>query len=133
MYEKKNDYIIVAIVLFICIAAGWLYADSHRNDRIHNSTDNTVTEMEERINNLADGLDRVQERVAESQKTVTGIAESVADSRRKAESIAKSIDRTEARLDEAIQRSGKLANELADLEAEHQKRKSRTQTADMAK
>ena len=110
------SFIGVFIVFLVC---SWVLYDAERNERIYHDTDNTVTEMEERVDTVADGLDRMQERVAESEKAVSGIAESVKDSRRKAESITESISRTEARLDDAIQRSGRLANELTDLEAKH--------------
>ena len=110
------SFIGVFIVFLVC---SWVLYDAERNERIYNHTDNTVTEMEERVDVITDGLDRMQERVAESEKAVSGIAKSVKDSRRKAESITESISRTEARLDDAIQRSGRLANELTDLEAKH--------------
>lgn len=118
MNENRN-YIVTLIVLAVTLLIVWLCHDLARNKPIYNHTDNTVTEMEERINTVTDGLDRMQKRVAESEEAVSGIAEAVKDSRRKAESITESISRTEARLDDAIQRSGRLANELTDLEAKH--------------
>lgn len=118
MNENRN-YIVTLIVLAVTLLIVWLCHDLARNKPIYNHTDNTVTEMEERIDAVTDGLDRVQERLAESKETVSGIAESVKDSRRKAKIITESISRTEARLDDAIQRSGRLANELTDLEAKH--------------
>ena len=118
MNENRN-YIVTLIVLAVTLLIIWLCNDIARNKPIYKHTDNTVTEMEERINAVTDGLDRMQERIAESEKAVSGIAESVKDSRRKAESITESISRTEARLDDAIQRSGRLANELTDLEGKY--------------
>lgn len=118
MNENRN-YIVPAIVVAVTLLIIWLCNDIARNKPIYKHTDNTVTEMEERIDTVTDGLDRMQERIAESEETVSGIAESVKDSRRKAESITESISRTEARLDDAIQRSGRLANELTDLEAKY--------------
>lgn len=117
--EHSDMRLPCGIIIIILIICSWVLYDAERNEKIYHDTDNTVTEMEERINTVTDGLDRMQERVTESKKAVSGIAESVKDSRRKAESITESISRTEARLDDAIQRSGRLANELTDIEAKH--------------
>lgn len=133
MYEKKNDYIAVVIVLFICIAAGWLYTDSHRNDRIHNNTGVVLDTIEVRVDDAGKRIDAVSDRVSEVEKTVSTVTGTITDSRKSAEEIASGIADCEKRLDSITQRQGRITNLVADIEAEYQKRKSRTQAADMAK
>lgn len=121
MYEKKNDYIIVAIVLFICIAAGWLYADSHRNDGQYHHTDKSVERIEERMSAIESRLDTMSDRLTETQKTVERITTTVVAGRENAEAIAGGITEAERRLDSAIQASGRIKNRIEDIEAEYRK------------
>ena len=68
MYEKKNDYIIVLVVLLICIAAGWLYADYHRNSGEYHHTDCNVERIEKRLDDIGQRVDGLRKRNAENQR-----------------------------------------------------------------
>ena len=117
-YEQNKSYTIAFIVVaVICLAGVWLVHDHTRNEPVYNDTDSVLDTIEVRAESIADGLDRVQERNRKSQKAVSGAAEAVRDSREQAESIAGSIGRAERRLDEAIQRSGRIENIIHDIEA----------------
>lgn len=121
MYEKKNDYIIIAVVLCLCIFAGWLYADSHRNDRNYHNTDVILDEIEVRIDDAGKRINAVSDRVSEAEKTIGTVAGTVTDSRKSAEEIASGITDCEKRLDSITQRQGRIANIIEDIEAEHRK------------
>ena len=122
MYEKKNDYIIVLIVLFICIAAGWLYADYHRNSGEYHHTDSNMGRLEKRLDDIGQRVDGLQKRNAENQKAVERTVITVERSRENAEVIERGITEAEQRLDTAIQASGRIKNRIADIEAENRKR-----------
>ena len=122
MYEKKNDYIIVLVVLFICIAAGWLYADYHRNSGEYHHTDSNVERIEKRLDDIGQRVDGLQKRNAENQKAVERTVITVERSRENAEVIERGITEAEQRLDTAIQASGRIKNRIADIEAENRKR-----------
>ena len=122
MYEKKNDYIIVLVVLFVCIAAGWLYADYHRNSGEYHHTDSNVERLEKRLDDIGQRVDGLQKRNAENQKAVERTVITVERSRENAEVIERGITEAEQRLDTAIQASGRIKNRIADIEAENRKR-----------
>ena len=122
MYEKKNDYIIVLVVLFICIAAGWLYADYHRNSGEYHHTDSNMGRLEKRLDDIGQRVDSLQKRNAENQKAVERTVITVERSRENAETIERGITEAEQRLDTAIQASGRIKNRIADIEAENRKR-----------
>ena len=129
MYEKKNDWVIVLIVLGIVIVAGWLYADHHRNDGISGNTDSTVADIDRRIQSIEGRLDSMQDRLDENQKAVTGIAERIESGRHNAEEIAGGLEQAEGRLDSAIKRSERIEDIIRDIEkANRQGTQSASQT-----
>ena len=53
IYEENKKYcIIVAVVVLLVVAGYWLYRDAHRNDTIHNNTDNSVERLEKRLDDI---------------------------------------------------------------------------------
>lgn len=116
MYEKKNDYIIVLVILFVCIAAGWLYADYHRNSGEYHHTDVNVERIEKRLDDIGQRIDGLQKRNAENQKAVERTVITVERSRENAETIERGITEAEQRLDTAIQASGRIKNRIEDIE-----------------
>lgn len=133
MYEKKNDYIIVFVVLVVVIVAGWLYADHHRNDGIRDNTDSTVADIDKRIKSIEGRLDSMQTRLDENQKAVSRIAEGIGRSREKAEIVAGGLVEAEGRLDSAIARSQRIEDLIAEIERANQQRTKGSQTAGVAK
>ena len=133
MYEKKNDYIIVFIVLVLVIVAGWLYADHHRNDGISGNTDSTVADIDRRIQSIEGRLDSMSKRLDENQKTINGIAERVGRSRENAEIVAGGLEQAETRLDDAIKRSERIEDLIREVENANQQRTQGSQTAGVAK
>lgn len=116
MYEKKNDYVIVFIVLVIVAFAAWLYTDSHRNDKQYNNTNDGLERIESRLSDIESRIDDLQKRNRENQKTVESISRTVAASRDNAQIVAGGITEAERRLDNAINASGRIENIIADVE-----------------
>ena len=105
-------FIGILLLLLIC----WLHADNHRNDGIHQDTDNTVADIDKRIQSIEGRLDSMQTRLDENQKAVSRIAEGIGRSREKAEIVAGGIDQAEGRLDSAIKRSERIEDLIREIE-----------------
>ena len=123
-YEENKSYTIAFIVLaIVCLAGVWLVHDYTRNEPVYNNTDRTVDELEKRLDNIESRVTIMQGRLDETQKTVTGISERVERGRKNAETVATGIGTAETRLDEAIQRSGRIQNLIDEIERANQKGK----------
>ena len=119
--DKIKDFVaenrvvlLICIVLFLLIC--WLHTDSHRNDGQYNNTDNTVERLEERINAVEQRIGTMQDRLDKAEKTVSGTIVTIRDSRENAVTVADGISGTETRLNDAVQRSGRIQNLIADIE-----------------
>ena len=119
MYEKKNDYVIVFIVLVVVVFAAWLYTDSHRNDKQYNNTNDGLERIESRLSDIESRVDDLQKRNRENQKTVESISGTVAAGRDNAQIVAGGITEAEQRLDAAIQASGRIQNRITDIETKY--------------
>ena len=125
-YEENKSYTIAFIVLaIVCLAGVWLVHDYTRNEPVYNDTDRTVDELEKRLDNIESRVTIMQGRLDETQKTVTGISKRVERSRENAQTVAAGIGTAETRLDEAIQRSGRIQNLIDEIERANQKGKVR--------
>ena len=123
-YEENKSYTIAFIVLaIVCLAGVWLVHDYTRNEPDYNNTDRTVDELEKRLDNIESRVTIMQGRLDETQKTVTGISKRVERSRENAQTVATGIGTAETRLDEAIQRSGRIQNLIDEIERANQKGK----------
>ena len=111
---ENRVVLLICIVLFLLIC--WLHTDSHKNDGQYHNTDNTVADLEKRINHIEQRIDTMSERHEKIEKTVSGVTETIRDSRENAVTVADGISGTEARLNDAIQRSGRIQNLIADIE-----------------
>ena len=133
-YEQNRDYcrafIIVAI---ICITGIWLCYDYHRNEPIYNNTDGTMDDIEKRVDSIESGLDNLSGRITKTQKTIGRAYVTVNEGKRNAESIAEGVGRIEDKLDSAIQRSGRIANLIADIERANQPGKASASETSLAK
>ena len=119
MYEKKNDYVIVFIVLVIVIFAAWIYTDSHRNDKQYNNTNDGLERIESRLSDIESRVDDLQKRNRENQKTVESISGTVNAGRDNAQIVAGGLEKAEQRLDAAIQASGRIQNRITDIETKY--------------
>ena len=115
--EKCNYNIAVIIVIGVLLFAGWLYHDAHRNDKQHNDTDGTMDNIEKRVDTIESGIDNLSNRITKTQKTVGKAYVTVNESRESAETIAGGVSRVADKLDSAVQRSGRITNLIADIEA----------------
>lgn len=123
-YEENKSYTIAFIVLaIVCLAGVWLVHDHTRNETVYNDTDRTVDELEKRLDNIESRVTIMQGRLDETQKTVTGISKRVERSRENAQTVAAGIGTAETRLDEAIQRNGRIQNLIDEIERANQKGK----------
>ncbi len=133
-YKQNRDFIIPYVIVTVLLVAGaWLLRDYHRNDGIRNNTDNAMEDLNYRIERVEQRIAAMQNRLEQTQKTVTGISERVSESRGYAEEIAGGIESAENRLDAAIQRSGRVQNLITEIENANRQRATGPQTADMAK
>ena len=78
-----------------------------------------MAELEKRINSVESRLNNLSERITNAEKTVSGITERVNASTGYAHQIADGIDGIEKRIDDAIQRSGRIQNLITDIEAKN--------------
>lgn len=108
-------YILVAVVLVIC----WLCYDHNRNNAIYHDTDNTMAELEKRIDRIEQRVDSVSARLDQAEKTNTELGGRIDTSAELAKEVGAGIDGLQDRLDSAVQRSGRIANLIADIEAKN--------------
>ena len=123
-YEENKSYTIAFIVLaIVCLAGVWLVHDHTSNEPVYNDTDRTMDKLEKRLDNIESRVTIMQGRLDETQKTVTGISKRVERSRENAQTVAAGIGTAETRLDEAIQRGGRIQNLIDEIERANQKGK----------
>ena len=133
-YRQNRSYCIGFIVLtIVCLTGLWLCYDYHRNDGIHNDTDRTMDDAEKRIESIESGIDRLSNRIIKTEKTIGRAYVTVNEGKRNAESIAEGVGRIEDKLDSAIQRSGRIANLIADIERANQPGKASASETSLAK
>ena len=120
--ERINEFLaenritfLVGILLLVLVI--WLHKDNRRNEPVYENTNATVGRIEERIGSIEQRIDSLQNRVDKAEKTVSGTIVTIRDSRENAVTVADGISGTEARLNDAIQRSGRIQNIIADIEA----------------
>lgn len=139
MYEKqffeenKGYCIAVAVMFAVCIFGAWVCYDNARNEPVYNSTDDTMDRINERLSAVESRVNSMQTRLDNATQTVSGTIVTIRESRENAERIETGIGQVEARLDSAIQRSGRITNIIADIEAKHNERTKDTQTPGVAK
>jgi len=111
----------VAIFVFVCLLlfAGWLYKDHHRNDGINHDTDANLEQLEKRIDRIESRLDTLSERIDKAKDTAAEIGGRIESSTNLAKEVGAGIDGLQGRLDDAIQRSGRIANIIADIERQN--------------
>jgi methyl-accepting chemotaxis protein len=126
--ERINEFLaenritfLVGILLLVLVC--WLHKDNRRNDGVYNDTNSTVERIEERMSNIEQRIDTMSDRLEKAEKTVRGTIVTIRDSRENAVTVADGISGTEARLNDAVQRSGRIQNIIADIETANNKGK----------
>lgn len=119
--ENRNYCIVAAVIMLSCITGIWLCWDAGRNDGLYESTNVTMADVESGVERTAQRIDEGKHRVETAEKAVGAAAERIERSERTAAEISDGIDACEKGLDACIQRSGKIKNILADIEAGNRK------------
>ena len=121
--RENTAYCIAFLVLAaVCLTGAWLGADYERNTELHDGTDGALERVESGIESAGELIAGSQRRVEEAAETVSAAAERVERSAAAAQEITGGIEACERKLDECVQRSGRIKNILHDIEAEHRQR-----------
>lgn len=114
--KDDNKFLVGILVIGIVCIIAWFCHDLARNRETYHNTDSNLADVEKRIDRIESRLTGLQGRIEQSEKTISGIAEGIGKSTSLAESVASGIQGTESRIDQAIQRSGRIANIIAEIE-----------------
>lgn len=114
--ENKSYCLAFLVLIVVCLTGAWLYHDYARNRELQENTDVTVDRIDDIVERAGQRAEAVERGISESEKAVSGAAAAVADSARTAEKITGGIEACERRLDSIIQRHGRIANILSDIE-----------------
>ena len=109
----------LCIGMLLLVLICWLHHDNRRNDGIHQDTDSTMADIEKRIDRIEQRVDSVSARLDQTEKTNTELGGRIESSTAIAKEVATGIDGLQDRLDDAVQRSGRIANIIADIEAKN--------------
>ena len=125
--EKIKEFIAenrLAILIGFCLLLliCWLHHDANRNKPVYNDTDKSVERIEERMSAIESRIDTMSDRLEKAEKTVSGTIVTIRDSRENAVTVADGISGTENRLNDAVQRSGRIQNLIADVEKSDRER-----------
>ena len=121
--KDENKFLVGVIVVGIVCLFAWVLHDIGRNKPTYNNTDATVERIEGRISGIEQRIDTMSKRFDQAEKTISDLGGRIESSTSLAGEIATGIDGTESRLANAIQRSGRIANILADIETANRKGK----------
>lgn len=126
--EKVKEFIsenLLAILIGLCLLLliCWLHHDANRNKPVYNDTDKSMERIEERISAIEQRIDTMSNRLEKAEKTVSGTIVTIRDSRENAVTVADGITGTESRLNDAVQRSGRIQNLISDIETANHKGK----------
>lgn len=123
-FFRENTVLCVVVLCVLCGFAGWLYADIHRNDGIHNNTDERLADIDRRMQSIEKGLDGLQKRIDENQKTISGTLERIERSRNNAQEIVGGLGTIEDRIDSAIQRTDRIEDIIGKTEERYRQGKT---------
>lgn len=120
--ERINEFLaenrvafLVGVLLLVLVC--WLHKDTRRNEPVYEDTNATVGRIEERMSAIEQRIDSMSDRLAKAEKTVSGTIVTIRESRENAVTVADGISGTESRLNDAVQRSGRIQNLISDIEA----------------
>ena len=110
--NKEVAFICIGVLVLLVVVYCFVSCSGEDND-----TDVTVERIEERIDDAGKRVDAVTDRVDKVEASVRESVDKIAGSRKDAEAISSGIAECENRLDDIIQRHGRIKNLIADIEA----------------
>lgn len=131
--KNKGVCIAFAVIVVFCLTGAWLAYDYGRNTEIYDCTDGTLGRIESGVESAGKRIAESERRVETAEKTIGTAVKTIERSEGAASEIAGGIEACERRLDDCIQRSGRIKNILSDIETEHGQREAGSQAPALAK
>ena len=116
--DRRPYYVGIAVIIVLALFS-WLHYDTNRNKPVYTDTNATVERIENRISGIESRLDTMSKRFDQAEKTINDLGGRIKSSTVIAKEVATGIDGLQDRLDSAVQRSGRIANIIADIEAKN--------------
>ena len=114
--DRRPYYVGIAVIIVLALF-GWLHYDTNRNKPVYTDTNSTMERLENRISGIEQRLDTMSKRFDQAEKTINDIGGRINTSTVIAKEVATGIDGLQNRLDDAVQRSGRIKNIITDIEA----------------
>ena len=113
--DRRPYYVGIAVIIVLALF-GWLHYDTNRNKPVYTDTNSTMERIENRISGIEQRLDTMSKRFDQAEKTINDIGGRINTSTVIAKEVATGIDGLQNRLDDAVQRSGRIKNIITDIE-----------------
>ena len=113
--DRRPYYVGIAVIIVLALF-GWLHYDTNRNKPVYTDTNSTMERLENRISGIEQRLDTMSKRFDQAEKTINDIGGRINTSTVIAKEVATGIDGLQNRLDDAVQRSGRIKNIITDIE-----------------
>ena len=113
--DRRPYYVGIAVIIVLALF-GWLHYDTNRNKPVYNDTNGTMERIEKRISGIEQRLDTMSKRFDQAEKTINDLGGRIESSTVIAKEVATGIDGLQNRLDDAVQRSGRIKNIITDIE-----------------
>lgn len=114
--DRRPYYVSIAVIIVLALFS-WLRYDTNRNKPVYTDTNGTMERLENRISGIEQRLDTMSKRFDQAEKTINDIGGRINTSTVIAKEVATGIDGLQNRLDDAVQRSGRIKNIITDIEA----------------
>ena len=114
--DRRPYYVGIAVIIVLALF-GWLHYDTNRNKPVYTDTNSTMERIENRISGIEQRLDTMSKRFDQAEKTINDLGGRINTSTVIAKEVATGIDGLQNRLDDAVQRSGRIKNIITDIEA----------------
>ena len=115
--HKNKDYCIsFVVVIVVCAICAWLAYDYGRNEQLQENTNIAVERIDSVVERAGQRAESVERGISESEKAISGASSAVENSARASEEITGRIETCERLLDSIIQRHGRIANLISDIE-----------------
>ena len=116
--DRRPYYVGIAVIIVLALFS-WLHYDTNRNKPVYTDTNGTMERLENRISGIEQRLDTMSKRFDQAEKTINDIGGRINTSTVIAKEVATGIDGLQNRLDDAVQRSGRIKNIITDIEAKN--------------
>lgn len=102
------------LIIIIVLVAVWCIMS--RTGKTDNDISGSVAELENRIDKLESRITSLSKRIDHAEETIKGVNAGIEHSQSLASEIAGGIDSLQGRLDNAVQRGGRIQNILEEIE-----------------